>query len=211
MSGNPYGRRNWTHSLTIVLIFAAVATFVGYFIPESPAETERIYLQNTAGPVLFDHGQHAMLAESCASCHHPLYSSEVSTSCEECHGEDMFAEDFTHAELKEIHGPDCSQCHEQLVSDDLAVSCRQCHPTIQHSESSIVSCAECHDDSYSPDFMTHEEYLEIEEHTCLGCHAPGSLSEVYHASCTHCHLESSPEKFTLADGEVSCAACHLHQ
>ncbi|MDJ0621500.1 MAG: cytochrome c3 family protein [Desulfocapsaceae bacterium] len=210
MSGSLQDRRNWTRSLTIVVVVAAVAVILAYFIPESPAETDRKYLRNTAGAVLFDHGAHNEMADSCAVCHHSLYSSVQATTCEDCHGEDMGAEDFSHDELKEIHGTDCSQCHEQIADDDQAASCRQCHPAVQQSETSLIGCMECHDDdSYSPDIMDHDEYLEIEEHTCLGCHAPGSLSEVYHTSCTNCHLENSPEQFTEADGEVLCAACHL--
>lgn len=209
MSGSLQDRRNWTSSLTIVVVTAVAALILGYFIPESPAETDRKYLQNTAGPVLFDHGEHELMAESCAVCHHSLYSSVQAITCEDCHGEDMGADMFSHDELKEIHGTDCSQCHEQKAGDDQAVSCRQCHPAVQQSETPQNSCTECHDDSYTADIMDHDEYLEIEDHSCLGCHAPGSLSEAYHTSCTNCHLENSPERFTQADGEVLCAACHL--
>lgn len=209
MSGNHQNRPNWTRSLTIACIVAALAVLLGYFIPRTSAETDRKYLRNTAGPILFDHGEHNQMADSCAVCHHPLYSASLATTCKDCHGEEMGMEYFSHEELKEIHGTDCSQCHEQEADDDQASSCRRCHPALQQSESALNSCTECHDDSYTPDIMSHDEYLEIEDHSCLGCHAPGSLSEVYHASCTDCHLESSPERFTQADGEILCAACHL--
>ncbi len=209
MSGDLHTRRNWTRSLTIVALVAAVAVALGYLLPQSSAETDRKYLHNTAGPVLFDHKAHALMADSCAVCHHPLYSATLAVTCEDCHGEEVEADEFSHSELKEIHGTDCSQCHEQEAGDDQALSCRQCHPAVQQSEASVNSCTECHDDGYSPAIMDHDEYLEIEDHSCLGCHAPGSLSEVYHTNCSNCHLEYSPERFTQADGEVLCAACHL--
>jgi len=57
--------------------------------------------------------------------------------------------------------------------------------------------------------MEDEEYLEIEDHSCLGCHTPISVSSACHKNCSDCHLENSPEKSTPANGELLCAACHL--
>lgn len=211
MSGDFLKRRTWTKSLTIAMCFAIVAVVLGYLIQESPAETDRKYLQSTAGPVLFDHGEHSEIADSCAVCHHTLYGSEQAITCESCHGEEMGADEFSHTELKEIHGTDCSQCHQQEVEDEQALSCRECHPGVQQNTTAVIACSECHDDTYTPDIMEHDEYMEVEDHSCTGCHAPSSLSDVYHANCSDCHLENSPEKFSQADGEVNCSACHLQQ
>ena len=210
MSGDFFKRRNWTGLLTAVMVIAFSAVLVGYLVPDSPAETDRKYLQNAAGPVLFDHGGHTEIAESCAVCHHTLYGSAQATACESCHGEEMGADDFSHSELKEIHGTDCSQCHQQELEDEEAGSCRECHPGVQQSTTTVVSCSECHgDESFTPEIMEHDEYLEIEDHSCQGCHTPSSLSDVYHTNCSDCHLENSPEKFSQADGKINCSACHL--
>ncbi|MGB3210233.1 MAG: cytochrome c3 family protein [Desulforhopalus sp.] len=103
----------------------------------------------------------------------------------------------------------CVTCHHNIKADSEAASCRLCHPGFQPNEANTVACLDCHDDSYTPDMMEHEEFLEIEGHSCLGCHTPRSVSSAYHKNCSDCHLENSPEKFTHANGELRCGACHL--
>lgn len=209
MSGNIRDRRNWTRSLTIVMIVAVVAIVIGCMVDADSGKTNRLYLKSSAGAVLFDHEKHSQDAESCSLCHHDLYGAEQVVTCVECHEEEVDASEFDHSELKDIHSRDCSTCHEQSVEDDQAVSCRTCHPGVQENDKNTVGCIECHDDSYSPDMMQHDEYMEMEEHTCLGCHAPKSVSEAYHTNCSHCHLKNAPERFSSADGKVQCGACHL--
>jgi hypothetical protein len=167
MSGNIRDRRNWTRSLTVVMIVAVAAVVIGCMVDVEAEKTDRLYLKNTAGAVLFDHGTHSQSADSCVQCHH------------------------------------------NVEAETEAASCRECHPGIQPSETNTVACIECHDDSYSPDMMEHEEYLEMEEHSCLGCHTPRSVSNAYHKNCSDCHLENSRERFTKANGELLCGACHL--
>jgi hypothetical protein len=210
MSGNLPDRRNWTRSLTVVVVVAVAAVIGGYLIDSNAVETDRKYLRATAGPVLFDHGAHqSEYVASCATCHHPLFAAAQAVSCADCHDDGRDKDDLDHDSLKELHNQDCSQCHEQQAGDEQASSCRQCHPTLQQEEADTVGCASCHDDSYTPEIMSHDEYLEIEEHSCLGCHAPRSLADAYHTTCSNCHLDTSPERFAQADGEVSCGACHL--
>lgn len=163
MSGNILDRQNWTRSLTVVMIVAAVAVFIGYLVDVKAVVKDRVYLQNTAGAVLFDHEMHSQITESCVECHH----------------------------------------------NNQTVSCRDCHSDVPSNENESVTCEACHDDGYSPEMLEHDEYLEIEEHTCLGCHSPRSVSDAYHTNCTNCHLETAPERFTKADGDVLCGACHL--
>lgn len=209
MSGNWRQRQNCTLSLTIAIIVAGVAAVIGSLAVDEPAANQRFYLRNTAGSVLFDHDRHQSAIATCAVCHHNLYDSAVAVSCEECHGDEVDPADFEHAEMKEYHGRDCTTCHEQVLDDDTAESCRQCHPGIQESEADMVDCSTCHDDGYDPDMLEHAELVEIEEHSCLGCHQPQSLSESYHASCIGCHLDESPKKYANADGTVNCGGCHL--
>ncbi len=211
MSGNNQNRRNWTKGLTIVFLVAVVGGVIGSLGNSKEVTTDRSYFRNTAGSVLFDHGKHSSSTESCAACHHELYSAAVSTSCEDCHDEGMSADEFDHAELKEAHSRDCTKCHEEAAPGiKPTASCRECHPGAQPSETQTVSCMECHDDdSYEPAMMGHDEYLEVEDHTCLGCHTPQTVSQVYHTNCTNCHLETLPDRFTTSGGDVSCGACHL--
>ena len=209
MSGKNQGRRNWTLSLTIAVLAGAAAAVIGCMAGNESVTTDRFYLRNTAGSVLFDHGGHQETVDSCAACHHDLYGSTQVTSCEDCHDDEVEPVDFEHAELKEFHGRDCSTCHEQVVDDDQAVSCRECHPGTQENEGRVVDCAQCHSDGYDSDTMGHDEYLEIEDHSCLGCHTPGSVSDSYHTNCTNCHLEAAPKRFANDDGTVNCSGCHL--
>lgn len=167
MSGNNRVRRNWTRSLTVVMIIAVVAVVIGCLVDVKADKTDRRYFKNTAGAVLFDHGVHSTSADACVQCHHDLRGEKKASSC------------------------------------------RECHPGSQPSETNTVACLECHDDSYSSDMMSHDEYLEVDDHSCLGCHAPRAVSEAYHANCSNCHLEQSRERFTKADGELLCGACHL--
>ncbi len=206
MNGSPK-RRNWTKSLTIAVIVASVATIVGCVINSSSSNTDRIYLISSAGNLLFDHGKHNKTAESCAQCHHNLYGAAFVASCEDCHDDGVEADDFDHAELKSMHERDCSKCHEQDASDDQAVSCRTCHLPVQENTDEI-SCSECHED-YTPDIMDHDEYLEVEDHSCLTCHTPSIVSEAYHTDCNRCHLEKAPKRFADNAGKAVCGACHL--
>lgn len=195
--------------MTAAVLVAAAAAVIGGMAGAGNEETDRVYLRSTAGSVLFDHGKHSETAESCAVCHHDLLAGEQFVSCQECHGDDIDPAEFAHADLKEYHGGDCLKCHEQAAGDDQAQTCRECHPGTQENEEKTVGCTECHDDGFTPDMMGHDEYLEVEDHSCLGCHQPGSVSEAYHANCTACHMETSPKRFADPEGGVVCAACHL--
>lgn len=209
MSGNFRDRRNWTRSLTIALLLAVMAAIIGCLADRDTTTTDRRYLQASAGPILFDHFKHGDAIDSCVQCHHDLYGSAQAVSCQECHDDDMSPEDVDHDSLKEIHDRDCATCHAQVKEDDEAASCRSCHPGTQESETPVISCSECHDDSYTADLMSHDEYMDAGDHSCLGCHAPSSISQVFHTNCTDCHLDSAPERFADENGAVVCGACHL--
>jgi len=192
-----------------VLLIALAGTIIGYFVATSETDTDRKFFQSTAGAVLFDHGEHGEAAGSCVVCHHNLYSAELAVSCQDCHDEDVKARDVEHSSLKQIHSYDCSMCHEQQQDDKLAVSCRDCHSSTEASQTLADSCIDCHDDGYTADMLEHNEYQEIEEHTCQSCHNTRSVADAYHANCSQCHLENSSERFSEANGDVKCAACHL--
>ena len=210
MSGNHPPRRNWTRSLTIVSLLAIGAAAIGILSSnkQDAAATERVYIRNSAGAVLFDHAKHSESAESCAVCHHPLYSAEQATSCADCHDEGVSAEDVDHETLKENHGRNCATCHEAAEPVEV-LNCRSCHETTAPAEPVAKSCSDCHDDGHEPGIVSHDEYLEVDDHSCLGCHTPQTISQTYHAQCISCHQETGAERFVTAEGEVSCGSCHL--
>jgi hypothetical protein len=210
MSGNIRNRRNWTRSLTVVMLVTLIGALIGCLANKGEKKADRVFLQNSAGAVLFDHERHKGAADSCAQCHHDLYTSVQATPCEDCHDDGFVTGDYNHADLKEIHSLDCAKCHEQGADNEQAASCRQCHPTTQKDDKLTNNCMECHDDnSFSSGMMEHDEYAEVDEHSCIGCHSPRSVSEAYHANCTKCHLETLPDRFANAGGDVRCGACHL--
>ena len=55
----------------------------------------------------------------------------------------------------------------------------------------------------------HTDFLEIEDHSCDGCHLAQQLNSVYHKQCTRCHLKNNEEMFSKADGKIKCETCHL--
>ena len=209
MSGSFRDRRTWTRSLTVATGVAAIATVAGFLVDAGSSTTERHYLRTMAGNVLFDHGGHRAGSALCVDCHHELWSAEQAMDCNDCHGEGYAADDFDHADVKELHGRDCSLCHVQSEESEAAASCRACHPGTQSSEVVTSSCDDCHDDGYTAEMFGHDDYMEFDGHACLGCHAPRSVSDAYHLSCSHCHLETRPERFSDTNGGVACAACHL--
>ena len=177
MSGSQPERPICSLSLTVALIVAGAAAVIGSIVVEEPAATERFYLRNSAGAVLFDHTRHQDRIDSCAACHHELFGSEVAVSCAECHGDEVEADDFEHDDFKEFHSGDCATCHEQSSGDEQAGSCRNCHPGVQDNEIGVGGCSVCHDEGYDRETLEHADLVEIGEHACIGCHQPASLAE----------------------------------
>ncbi len=111
MSGNMQNRRNWTRSLSAVITVAVIGAVIGCLADDGVIETDRVYLQNTAGAVLFDHQAHKDSADSCVQCHHNLdqqggddLDDELqAASCRESHPRTQQSEKQTQS---------CTVCHE---------------------------------------------------------------------------------------------------
>ncbi|THB70015.1 MAG: hypothetical protein D6B25_20680 [Desulfobulbaceae bacterium] len=209
MNGNVPGRQNWTRSLTVLLLIAAVATIAGYLMHVEADAKGRFYLTSSAGSVLFDHTEHSQILDSCAQCHHEQYSAEFIFGCIDCHDDDLSPETFAHEELITLHDRSCDKCHPSNAEQTSPSSCRQCHPAVQAEEKQSPVCLECHDEDYTPGMVSHDELVEIEAHQCGDCHASRSISEAYHSNCIPCHLKSAPQKFAQEDGTIVCGTCHL--
>lgn len=207
MSGKKTSGRRILPLVILVALASAVGGY-GYLFPRKTNGTDRFYLTNAGGPVMFEHRAHFNMAEACASCHHDIVTGEVASQCSDCHDDNFNAGDFDHAALKAAKGHDCVYCHEVDESTPIK-SCRDCHPTTQESEPGIVTCPECHDENYSAELMTHDEMLAIEGHTCEICHVVRSVSDVYHEQCDRCHIKQNPAIFVDAEGNSRCIICHL--
>ncbi len=69
------------------MMLAALAVLAaGGSVPASDGPDVRILdsIQNTYGPVTFDHRKHAQLAPACVDCHHE-HSMAKGLPCKECH------------------------------------------------------------------------------------------------------------------------------
>lgn len=194
----------------LILLFAAVMYIVavaGYLIERPDSDPDHLFFANTGGDVVMKHKDHANDLH-CADCHHDLLSSDNRTACFECHEDDVDPEDFEHAELLDIEDHRCTTCHNRLHDDD-PVSCRTCHLQEVKGTSSTAGCAECHDEDITPDFLTHDEMLEVEDHSCYDCHSVMALSDAFHQQCTDCHLKSGQARFVNDKGVARCVICHL--
>lgn len=197
------------YPLIVLTVLAGLIGVAGFWAgADSPAGSDRFYFRNSGGAVLFEHNNHIDEADGCESCHHNLFLSDSRNECTDCHDDGMSAEDFTHADLKEIDGHSCAGCH-QLNETIEAGSCRQCHPAAQESDERLIACSTCHDDDYTPDMLTHDEMQEVEGHECDGCHNISTASGAYHEQCSGCHLQQNPDKFAATEGGVRCEQCHL--
>jgi hypothetical protein len=197
-----------SRALVIFTVIAALAAVAAQFAASGSVEPRRLYLQSSAGAVVFDHEAHAGYAEGCESCHHELLLSDKRAACSDCHDEGMSSEDFDHEELKTIEGHACERCHE-VDKNIRANSCRGCHPTDEPVDLATVGCVECHDDDYTPDMMTHDELRDVEGHSCEGCHHARAIGAVFHGYCNHCHLTERPGIFADGNGGARCQSCHL--
>ena len=198
--------------LTLLVLVAAALALYGYLKPEPAIEGRYFYLENAGGAVLFTHAAHQENDTMCVTCHHALIQGDAE-NCNECHDDgDYTVDDFTHAELLDIEDHSCDGCHTPLPDAD-ARGCRVCHPaasTGSEKPNEPLNCQQCHDDpDYIADDFTHTELLDLEDHSCIGCHQPGPIGEIYHQDCTACHRGREPERFIDDQDQAICKSCHL--
>ncbi len=194
--------------LIVLALGAALVGVAGYWVESEPANTDRYYLESSGGAVVFEHQAHVDVTDGCERCHHDLLSSDSRYACNECHGEDVVADDFDHDDLKAIEAHTCGTCH-QVSEPAQPQNCRECHPSAQEEDQLAVACVQCHGDDYTTDLLTHDDMQEVHDQSCTGCHNARSISAVYHEQCTRCHLIEKRELFATGEGSVRCERCHL--
>jgi len=200
-----------TISLILLVLLSGIFAFSGYRQTPEAASDKRFYFPNSGGAIVFNHQQHSDQSEGCESCHHHLYNAELSSPCVECHDDDVSADDFSHAELKEIEDHECGFCHA-LDAVRKPQNCRQCHPQTANEAFVVNTCSSCHEDSdedYADLDISHEEILEIHEDDCSSCHQLQTTSAVYHLQCISCHEKEDAQVFGKAAAEWECQSCHL--
>lgn len=207
MSGD-ISRQGRSLPLILLALLAGLVGIAGYWTEGEAPESDRYYLRNIGGAVLFEHQAHADMTGGCEGCHHNLLLSDSRHPCSDCHDEAIVADDFDHDNLKTIEAHRCEFCHRVNESAQTQ-SCRNCHRAVLETGLRIVTCSECHDDGYTRDLLTHDEMQEVDGHSCDGCHNPREISVVYHQQCNRCHLVESPKKFASENGSAKCQSCHL--
>jgi len=118
------------------IIGAVSAWVIGVLIVSQATEEKETSSQNvpevcTLGtlskiyePVLFSHGQHTLMAEDCATCHHHSEPG-VTLACKECHGAPFDPKNLNMPGLKGAYHLQCMGCHQQMSSGP--VGCTDCH------------------------------------------------------------------------------------
>jgi hypothetical protein len=205
------GKRNFKISPIPIIVFALLMYLIGGYasLRDQPEKNKtHLFMSNSAGDVVMLHQSHASGSLYCADCHHDLLSADQRTPCAECHGDDVEEADYEHSDLTEIESHSCTLCHlfDETVEP---ANCAVCHPDETAESVEKGGCQVCHDDpDITPDLFTHDEYLEIEDHSCAGCHQPVLLTDVYHQHCNGCHLREDTPRFANAAG-ARCEICHL--
>ncbi|MGD9900046.1 MAG: cytochrome c3 family protein [Calditrichaceae bacterium] len=194
-------------ALVFLTILAYITGFMGYLSTVESSSRDRFFMHNKGGDVLFEHDEHQQKAGNCSACHHEILSADERADCNDCH-DDMEADYFTHADLKQVDSHQCITCH-RIDETKEPQNCRVCH-TINHDEPGHVDCLTCHDDpDYNMEFFGHDELCEIDGHDCAGCHSAQSTEGIYHQQCNDCHRLENESYFFEPDGGVRCQACHL--
>ena len=94
---------------------------------------------------------------------------------------------FTHADHQE-HDTQCVACHHALI------------------QGQACDCSDCHDDpEYVHGSFTHDEYLDIEDHSCTDCHLlqPDTAAR----NCRACHPAAVAETI-VPENTADCQQCH---
>ena len=166
MSGNFLDRQNWTRSLTVVMIFAVIAVAIGYLVNVEAVVKDRVYLQNTAGAVLFDHEMHSQVTDSCVECHHTITADAEATSCRDCHSD---------TQPSKNQPVNCESCHDDSYSPEMMVhdeyleidehTCLGCHSPRSVSDAYHTNCTTCHLET------SRERFTKVDgDVLCGACH-----------------------------------------
>jgi hypothetical protein len=164
-------------------------------------------------------GEHARLAQNCASCHKTRSFLTLSSSCASCHSD-------VH---KGTLGTQCAKCHTTavkfaetrtrfdhsrtafaLTGAHQQTACGRCHTSTTYKNVKFASCADCHSDVHRARFGP----------ACSSCHTTAAwrTTRVDHArtafplrgkhatvNCARCHTQPAMQ---VKPASATCSACH---
>lgn len=195
--------------ITFVLALVALA---GYLAPEAHPEIPlRVRMDNSAGPVVFDHEAHDVGYDiECVACHHATKVSTTEVPCETCHPAD-FDQAFIENHVDWFEGKAaCEACHhlewgrpifDHTLHEEMLGDCQSCHhgPEI---EPQPMSCRNCHEEEGDARMPSLKNAVHDK---CRDCHADMFEEEL--SGCSNCHSRKNlrGEHF---DDPTTCRACH---
>lgn len=113
-------------ALVLTLLLGITTFGLAQTPQEAPPDTVIIDgMSHWFGPVVFTHGDHADMAESCLDCHHHADDPEDINSCDSCHGEAFDPTEPETPQLKMAYHQRCIGCHQSEGSE--ATKCVDCH------------------------------------------------------------------------------------
>lgn len=174
------------------------------------------------GPVIFNHKQHAAMAEmgdSCATCHHYSPVGHI-PPCRDCHDPETRSTDLTKPNLKGAYHRQCLSCHREWSHNS---DCDICHtpltggilsthepdPTdiIGHSHPDItVPITTVYYTAYEEGPIVtfqHKEHIDLFGFQCVDCHR--------RESCGNCHdiQKRHAVSPSAAEPHAACNDCHI--
>lgn len=85
--------------------------------------------------------------------------------------------------------------------DENTESCGDCHHEVLFADERMP-CSDCHDDDFDPADFSHDEFMDVESHTCITCHLTDE--NLKPQSCTSCH----PDVQEAEQLNIPCMDCH---
>jgi len=82
-----------------------------------------------------------------------------------------------------------------------STECATCHHDLW-AAASVDGCESCHGDDVDPDFLDHDDYVDLHESDCSFCHEKADDDEA--SSCRGCHPAAQTESQTT----TGCEDCH---
>lgn len=190
--------------IILVTVALALVAVLGYALPDGKAESEkpkRVAMQNTGGPVVFEHARHEEWVKSCADCHHDMAAGvKKPLACNTCHGVTV-DEAFVSSHEKKFDRAACIVCHHYVPGTrdwghdmhvkEFGLECSSCHHEDTSIEPEPMNCADCHEAGKAPSKAPFEEGV------------PPGLADSVHKRCASCHQE------WFDTGARSCVKCHF--
>ena len=219
----------------LLALLAAIA-LAGYVLPWETAgsQPQKSLLQNSGGPVVFEHEKHVATGAKCIDCHHELSVSAQPMKCDSCH-KAVFDDAFRANHAKDYPATSCAVCHHYRnerrdcalchagykaagkdwghAGHGKAFGCEACH----HAEANAENCARCHRDGTPPSMggakpLGKAGLADAAHARCAVCH--GKWFDQKAQGCERCHagknLDGNGARTHANAAFSNCANCHVN-